>query len=207
VTIELDNAYVTPSNRLNLLWQYNYHSLIGYLENALYGIHGKVINAQNSTPLAAKIYISGHDKDNSFVYSDTISGSFTRLIAPGNWDVTFTAQGYSDTTIRNIQVIPSSATNVLVRMEPEWQDIQNPLLFPNPATSELFAVLPASLTGEVGIKIYNSTGMLCGSFEQHTQSSEPLKIDINNLSSGVYTIYFRNNLTGKSGRQRFIRIR
>jgi hypothetical protein len=207
VTIELDNTYVTPVTRLDLLWQYNYHSFIGYLENALYGIHGKVVDEQNSAPLAAKVFIPGHDKDNSFVYSDTIYGSFTRLISPGNWDLTFSAEGYRDTTIRNVAVIPFTETDMLVRMEPLWHDLQSPLLFPNPASSELNAVLPASLAGEVEIKIYNTAGMLCGSFKLQAQSSEPLKIDISSLSSGVYTISFRNNLTGKTGRQRFIRIR
>ena len=41
VTIELDTNYVTPASQLASLWQYNWHSLIGYLENAMYGIHGQ----------------------------------------------------------------------------------------------------------------------------------------------------------------------
>ena len=44
VTIELDNNYKTPSDNLETLWQNNYRSLMGYLENALYGIHGKVLD-------------------------------------------------------------------------------------------------------------------------------------------------------------------
>jgi len=42
VTIELHDDYVTPESQLNSLWQYNYRSLLGYLENALYGIHGYI---------------------------------------------------------------------------------------------------------------------------------------------------------------------
>ncbi len=38
VTIELHDEYVTPETQLNSIWQYNYRSLLGYLENALYGI-------------------------------------------------------------------------------------------------------------------------------------------------------------------------
>ena len=40
VTIELDDQFITPAAQLTLLWQNNWHSLLGYLENALYGIHG-----------------------------------------------------------------------------------------------------------------------------------------------------------------------
>ncbi|MBS1232263.1 MAG: hypothetical protein H6R35_1101, partial [Bacteroidetes bacterium] len=42
VTIELHDDYVTPESQLNSLWQYNYRSLLGYLENALYGIQGYI---------------------------------------------------------------------------------------------------------------------------------------------------------------------
>ena len=45
VTIELDDEYVTPAAQLNSLWEYNCRSLLGYLENALYGIHGYVKDA------------------------------------------------------------------------------------------------------------------------------------------------------------------
>jgi hypothetical protein len=207
VTIELDSAFVTPVERLNTLWQYNYHSLVNYLENALYGIHGRVTDAQKSAPLAAKVFIPDHDKDNSFVYSDTIKGSFTRLIASGNWDMTFSAPGYRDTTIRNILVMPFTTSYVLVRLNPLSHDLRQPLLFPNPASSELNVVLPTTFAGDVEIKIYNSAGLLCGSSEQNAQALLPIKIDISGLASGVYTIQFRNMLTGVTGRQRFVRIK
>jgi hypothetical protein len=207
VTIELDNDYVTPAERLDFLWQYNYHSLVSYLENALYGIHGKVTDAQNSSPLAAKVFIPNHDKDNSFVYSDTISGIFTRLIAPGNWEINFSVPGYRDTTIGNILVVPFTSSDILVSLEPLWHDIQNPVLFPNPASSDLNVVLPVSLSGEVEIKIYNNAGSLCSSSEKFAPAFLPMKIDISSLASGVYTIQFSNRLTGLTGRQRFIRIK
>ena len=43
ITVELDTNFITPASDLNDIWEYNYRSLLGYLENALYGIHGKVL--------------------------------------------------------------------------------------------------------------------------------------------------------------------
>ena len=72
------------------------------LENALYGIHGVVMDSISHAPVAAKIFITGHDKDSSHVYSDTITGRFVRLLAPGSWNLTFSAKGYNDLTINDI---------------------------------------------------------------------------------------------------------
>ena len=95
VTIELDEQHVTPEAQLALLWQNNWRSLLGYLENALYGIHGKVRNVNSYVPISARIFINGHDKDSSHVYSDTLSGSFVRYLSPGSWNLTFSASGFS----------------------------------------------------------------------------------------------------------------
>ena len=104
VTIELDDQYITPAAQLTLLWQNNWHSLLGYLENALYGIHGLVRNTKTHAPVPAKVFIEAYDKDSSQVYSDTLTGSFVRMLVPGSWNLTFSATGYRDTTINNITV-------------------------------------------------------------------------------------------------------
>ena len=69
VTIELDDNFVTPAVNLISLWQYNWRSLLGYLENALNGIHGTVKDALTEAPVKAKVFINNHDKDSSHVYS------------------------------------------------------------------------------------------------------------------------------------------
>jgi murein tripeptide amidase MpaA len=83
VTIELDEQFITPAAQLTLLWQNNWHSLLGYLENALYGIHGLVRNVSTHAPVPARVFIEGHDKDSSQVYSDSLTGSFERFLSPG----------------------------------------------------------------------------------------------------------------------------
>ena len=118
VTIELDYTKEPDPSQLENLWQYNYRSLLGYLENALYGIHGNVKDASTSAPVAAEVYINGHDKDSSQVYSDSLTGNFTRLLMPGTWDLTFSAKGYRDTTISDLLVQDRVPLDLMIGMEP-----------------------------------------------------------------------------------------
>ena len=126
VTIELDDQYVTPAAQLTLLWQNNWHSLLGYLENALYGIHGSVRNINSHVPVPAKVFISGHDTDSSQVYSDTLTGSFVRFLSPGSWNLTFTATGYQPLLITNVIVTPVQKTDIIADMLPVIDSVENP---------------------------------------------------------------------------------
>lgn len=202
VTIELDSILITPAPQLSLLWHNNWRSLLGYLENALYGIHGLVLNANTSAPVPAKVFITGHDQDNSHVYSDSLTGSFVRLLAPGSWNLTFTSNGYRDTTIRNIIVLSGQKTSIRVEMVP----IVNAavVLYPNPASFELRAMLPDLIIGPVNVRIYNLSGMLLSDLNTVSEKGIPLLIDIRGLPGGTYSVIFTNKLTGASGRGRFV---
>ena len=197
VTIELDAQYITPVAQLTLLWQNNWHSLLGYLENALYGIHGLVTNASTSAPVSARVFITGHDKDSSQVYSDTLTGSFVRLLAPGSWNLTFSATGYHDTTISNIIVTAGQKTEKTVTMVPiinsvETTNPETPILYPNPAKTELNVVLPERMSGNISIRIFNQAGTLFSDYITETIFGVPVKIDVKRLSGGAYSVVFTN---------------
>ena len=209
VTIELDVNKETPAAQLTLLWQYNWRSLMGYLENALFGIHGLVKDAHTSVPVPAKVFISGHDVDSSQVYSDTLSGSFTRMLAPGAWNLTFSAKGYHDTTINNVQVVARQRTDLAVEMRSITSSIDSvdseiPLLFPNPASSFIMAKLPEKLSGKVNIKIISQSGMKVADYFKDFLSGYPLEIDLRGLAGGEYTIIFKNTASGILYRGRIV---
>jgi murein tripeptide amidase MpaA len=212
VTFELDDQINTPAAQLSLLWQYNWHSLIGYLENALYGIHGLIRNAGTSAPVTAKVFISGHDKDSSQVYSDILTGSFVRLLAPGSWNLTFTAAGYYDMTVTNIIVTHGLRTDIIVNMVPVNNIIDTinplaPIIYPNPATTELSAVLPEKIMGNISIRIFNQAGTLSSDYVTEAIKGIPVKIVVNRLPAGVYSVVFRNTDTNISCSARFIVIK
>jgi hypothetical protein len=213
VTIELDGKYfVTPSANLNSLWEFNWRSLIGYLENALNGIHGIVRNVTTSAPVPAKIFITGHDKDNSQVYSDTLTGSFARLIAPGTWNLTFSAGGYVDTTISNIVIVSGQAYNIVVDMVPIINNIdtanpETPVLYPNPATTETKAVLPDKILGTVQVRITSLSGRLISDYKTEAIKGMPVTINLVKFAAGTYSVVFTNISTKSSCNGKFVVIK
>ena len=209
VTIELDHIKQTPAAQLELLWYLNRRSLISYLENALYGVHGFVKDAVTSAPVPAKIKIKGHDYDSSHVYSDTLTGAFTRMLYPRFWNITFSAKGYRDTTITNVPVTAYQATNIVVNMTPIASDIEEtnpeaPLLYPNPATSYINCRLPANMEGMVRIRIIDSSGRKHSDYEIKYMPENPVKVDIFKLPAGSYIITFLNTLTNTFYLSRFV---
>jgi hypothetical protein len=206
VTIELDYQYITPEAQLTLLWQNNWRSLLGYFENALYGIHGLVRNANTLAPVPAKVFITGHDKDSSQVYSDTLTGNFVRMLSPGSWNLTFSAVGYNDQTISNITVVSGQKTELPpVNMVPKVNQVENPIteqpiLYPNPARTEIKAILPAGISGNIVVNIINQSGMLIVTYNANVIQGIPLPIDISFLTDGIYSLVFRNSKTAYHSR-------
>jgi hypothetical protein len=213
VTIEIDDQYVTPAAQLTLLWQNNWHSLLGYLENALYGIHGLVRDVSTHNPVPAKVFINGYDKDSSQVYSDTLTGSFVRFLSPGLWNLTFSAKGYWPVTMSNINVTTRLKTDLIVDMTPFTNKVETPAseaslrLYPSPAHDEIRAKPPDGLTGSICIRIINSAGMLVSDYTTEVVQGIPVIIDIKKLPSGIYTIVFASTVTRSSFHGKFVVIK
>jgi hypothetical protein len=209
VTIELDDSYVTPAANLTSLWQYNRYSLLGYLENALYGIHGTVKDELTGAPVNAKVFISNHDKDSSHVYSDPLSGSFVRLIAPGTWDILFIASGYFSKEIKDVTVADGQKTALDVKLIP----ILNPLdtvqtyeliLYPNPAKEYMKVILPEWQIGIIKVRIYNSLGVKLADYIEHTLEGLALEISVTNLAEGAYSLVITNTEFNITDKARFV---
>jgi len=210
ITVELDTIDFTPEDRLSDLWEYNYRSMLNYIENALYGIHGFVRDAVTGEPVAAMIYINRHDIDNSQVFADSATGFFTRFLEPGAWDLSFIADGYHGTTITDVQVSDFQTTYLEVKINPVLNIADTisriqPYFYPNPAAGFVKVVLPDYLHGNLNVKIYNSSGMIISDFDDKTISGFPLSLDIRMLVKGSYFVVFRNKATGRTGTGRFIK--
>lgn len=207
VTIELDNDFITPVQDLNNLWNYNYRSLLGFLENALFGVHGHVTDSENGNPVPARIYIAGHDKDSSHVYADTISGSFVRFLSPGLWTLRFTSPGYI-TAYKDVLVEDWKETLLNVEMHRFSGPLDTlatpvPLLYPNPVNDFLRIVMPQHQTGEVNIKIFNSMGRKIMDSDMETFENIPVVINVNHFASGTYIAVITNNVSKIVNKSRF----
>ena len=212
ITVELDKNFITPTSDLDNIWKYNYRSLLGYLENATYGIHGQVIDALNNEPVPSLVFIEGHDIDNSQVYSDTLTGFFTRLLLPGSYDLTFNAEGYRDTTVRDIGVIQRERTDLTIEMFPDLNpaDTTNPakpLFYPNPGSIFIKAVLPEKIRGTVNIRLFNMTGKKVSDYDTEASDRNPVKLDVSRLPAGIYFVVFTNKETKQSCSGRIVILR
>ncbi len=103
-TLELSDAKFLDAAVLPAHWNYNYQSLLLYMEQSLYGIRGIITDVVTGEPIEAKVEIVGHDDDVSFVYSNLPVGNYHRLIYEGTYTVTISAPCYVSQTFSNISV-------------------------------------------------------------------------------------------------------
>jgi len=101
--LEISAVKTLPANQLPAHWNYNKASLLSYLEQATYGLHGFVTDAATGDPIESMITIENHDVDNSHIYSILPDGNYHRPLKAGNYNVTYSAEGYYPQTI-NITV-------------------------------------------------------------------------------------------------------
>jgi PKD repeat protein len=117
VTMELSNTKKVPTSQLESHWQWNYRSLLNYIEQCTYGISGTVTDLETNLPVVAKLSIAGHDLDNSHVYSESQHGFYQRLLDTGNYDLTFSAPGYQPVNIPDVSVTRYNTVELNIEMD------------------------------------------------------------------------------------------
>ncbi len=137
ITVELDYNKITPEDELDSLWEYNYRSLLNYMQEATWGISGVVTDSVTGKPVRARIDIPGHDRDSSWVWSDSLSGCYHRLILGGTYDLQFSAPGYRTKNLSGVAVENHRLTRLDVALTPVSGSNTPPSksgihLFPNP---------------------------------------------------------------------------
>ncbi|MDD3630116.1 MAG: M14 family zinc carboxypeptidase [Bacteroidales bacterium] len=151
ITLEISNTKTPAASELVNFWTYNYHSFLNYLEQAIYGIRGTVIDGCTGNPMKALITIYNHDADSSQVYSHLPHGDYYRPIAAGTWTMIVSAPGYQSDTITNITIQNKSIT------------VSNVTLYPYPPVADFTADVTNTCTGIVNF-INNSTTSVNSSF-------------------------------------------
>ena len=148
VTIELSDTKILPESQLVNYWNYNCRSLLNYIEQAGYGLHGLVTDSVSGQPLYARIYISGFDKDSSQVYTDPQVGDYHRLLKGGNYIVTYSSSGYLPKTIAVIVTDNHKTTEDVRLLKSSLGTNLNPAentnsgisIYPNPVSNGTIAI-------------------------------------------------------------------
>ena len=117
LTMEISDTKLLPASQLPDHWDWNYRSLLNYLEQATYGVNGLLTDLETGLPLEAKVYIEGHDMDNSEVFSREETGFYQRLLDEGTYDITFSAPGHFPVTIEDVVVSRKVTTTVNVALD------------------------------------------------------------------------------------------
>ncbi len=163
-TLEISNTKLLPETQLTNWWNYNYRSLLNYMEQATFGITGRVKDTVSGFPVHAEIYVIGHEEDSSWVYSHLPLGNYKRFIYEGNYHLRVSASGYDTRLIPNIQVTNRQKTQLNIWLSPEGVGSisQNEIsagfkLYPNPAAGN--TVMVRSETPVEHLRVYNMQGM------------------------------------------------
>jgi hypothetical protein len=199
VTLEISDVKILPVSELIPFWNYNYHSFLNYIKQSRYGFCGIISDTVTDTPIAARILINGHDKDNSEVYSRSSTGFFTRPIDEGNYAVTFSAPGYFTKTIDNVSVSKYTTTHLDVQLKSLTYDHQDKsfisvMVYPNPSDGYFRLILPENpINPSCSIQIINTMGSIVYTSEVTRSAENPIvEIAVPHLSNGLYFLKFNS---------------
>ncbi|OFY31103.1 MAG: hypothetical protein A2X09_15515 [Bacteroidetes bacterium GWF2_43_11] len=118
VTIEISNTKTPPASQLPNFWNYNYRSLLNYMEQVTYGISGIVTDSITGQPVRAQVFVKNHDIDSSMVFSSQTDGQYYRLIKGGIWTLQVSAPGYVTKTLSNVSTADYNKTILNVQLCP-----------------------------------------------------------------------------------------
>jgi hypothetical protein len=159
-TIELSNTKLLPEDEILNYWNANKTSLLNYLHQAKYGLHGIVKDSINNKNLKAEVRIMNHDKRNSSVYSDSITGNFFRPIKAGTYDVQFLSSGYRNKVMSDISIKDYERVFLDVNLIPDYviPSQISILAGPNPFLEEINVYLEIINPGYAFFRVYDLFG-------------------------------------------------
>lgn len=102
LTAEISTIKNPAASTLTDYWNYNFPSLINYIEQVKYGFRGVVTDSCTNLPIIAKIELLNHDTLNSHVYTTLPFGSYFRPVKAGNYSIRVSAPGYQSSTLNNL---------------------------------------------------------------------------------------------------------
>jgi len=199
VTLEISNIKTPLASQLPSFWEYNYRSFLNYIRQSRYGFNGIVTDTVTDTPVAAKVFIQGHDVHNSEVFSRDVTGFYARPIYAGSYDVTFSSPGYFTKTIPDVNVTKRNTTRLDVQLRPLTFDAQDRsvvahMIFPNPSDGRFRIMLPEIPIKQMcSFQVINTMGTIVHSSAlERSGDNMTAAIDLPDLANGLYFIRFNS---------------
>ncbi|MEK7250185.1 MAG: T9SS type A sorting domain-containing protein, partial [Bacteroidota bacterium] len=191
-----------PGTVLPQRWLNNEESFLAYMEEALKGIRGTVLDAVTHEPVRSRIDVI--DISNVPVFTDSTLGDYHRLLLPGTYSIIARAAGYVPDTMRNVVVTDSVASRVDFLLQRERttavQDASTAALrfelsqnYPNPFNPATIIKFQIPNSSFVTLKVFDLLGREVATLvnEQMKPGSYERTFEGNNLASGIYFYHLR----------------
>ena len=210
VTLELSNIKIVSSSDLPDLWNYNYRSLLNYIDKVNTGVYGEVTD-EDGNKLLAKMKLKGYDADSSEVYSDAITGMYYRMLLGGVYTIEATAPGYypaefeittvSGTRIEQNFVLQKYPTG-LHEFQPSTDQI---ISYTNPVASDLNIKIKLENQQNIRISLFDITGkrLKCSNFDG-VEGVNKICLNVSDLQPGAYICKIHSKLMNEE--LRFLRL-
>ncbi|RLD78677.1 MAG: hypothetical protein DRJ15_11070 [Bacteroidetes bacterium] len=204
VTLEISEVKLLPASQLPAHWNYNYRSLLNYLEQCLYGVRGRITDSATGEALEAEVYVLEHEQDSSWVYSDPAAGNYHRPIFTGFYDIRYSKSGYYSQTFDNVHVQNWETVVIDVELVDAFSDVSEYdqeafQIYPNPVSGNYLKIKAEKEMGM--ISIYSLAGEL--SYQQEAGSRNAF-VDVSMLASGTYVV--KVEIDGKQLEQKLIKL-
>jgi hypothetical protein len=199
VTIECSIPYTPNPSTMPMYWTYNHESMLRYMEQCLYGIHGTVTDSVTGEPLEAEVTILTHDHHGSAVSSHLPVGHYHRPIKGGTYEVTYSCEGYYPKTL-TLTVNDWETLVQDVQLVPVGYGVEEDGSSTGSGTAGTLVVYPNPTNGVMNISVrlpqcdsptdqtYRITNIVGQTLLQGRITDETQQIDLTGLAEGVYFV-------------------
>lgn len=201
VTIELSNQKLPNANTLPFYWNANKLSMLDYMMQSNYGLHGIITDSISKQPIEAKVFISGHDVDESHVFSRLPLGDYYRYLDSAYYSVTYSAPHYYSKTIDSVRIDREQIKVLNVELAPDYSAINSAQkfsfkVFPNPSSSQIQIQSKDKI---MNLTFYSIQGKQLENL--NFNQAKNIRFDVSHYPSGVYFIQLQNEQGALSERK------
>jgi hypothetical protein len=194
VTIELTYTKWPSYSTIPGHWADNRSAMLWYIMAVHKGIKGKVTSSLSGQPIDALIRFDGIDKD---FFTRAGTGEYYKILKPGTYTVTASAEGYVPKTLTDIEVKDSLATVVNIVLDtcvgisdgqaiPSGIDLEQN--YPNPFNPNTKISFSLEHNENLNLSVYDIKGNLISVLadREFSRGRHTVEFNAEELSSGIY---------------------